>query len=418
MNKKIAIVLGGTAPHIEVIRQLKERGFYTILIDYFDNPPARAAADEHIKESTMDQEKVLEIARERNASLVISACVDQANITACYALEKMGLYAPYSYETAKKITNKGDMKKAMLDNDIPTSKYIYIDDASNIPEIDLQFPLMVKPADSNSANGVKKAENPEELKEYLDNAIKISRSNRAIVEEFVEGPEISMYCFVQDKKAHLIMTAERISIIEGEKNVLKCYSTIAPARPAKGLENRIEEVATKIASVFELDNTPLFIQAIVKDGDVSIIEFMPRVGGSTCFSTIHDNTGFDIISATIDSYLGIRPELNYHKCEHLLITNEVYGKNCVFDHFEGEDELLKNNVIKHMIYHKAKGAVIENSRAATSRLGACIIEADSEDEMYDKVKTAFEKLDAFDDKGENIIRREINIYNLLKCNNN
>lgn len=416
MNKKVAIVLGGTAPHVEVIKQLQSRGFYTILVDYFDNPPAKAFADEHIKESTLDQEKVLEIAKERNAELVISACVDQANITACYVLEKLGLHAPYSYETAKSITNKGEMKKVMFDNDIPTSKYIYIEDATKIPEINLQYPIMVKPADSNSANGVKKAENPEELEEYLANAIEISRTNRAIVEEFVEGPEISLYCYVQDKKANLIMTAERISIIEGEENVLKCYSTIAPAPAAKGIEKRLEEVATKIAQAYELDNTPLFIQGIIKDGDISIIEFMPRVGGSTCFRTICDNTGFDIISAAIDSYLGIRPELNYHECTHLRVTNEMYGKDCVFDHFENEKQLIENDVIEHMVYHKAKGAVINNSRAATSRIGAFIVKAETEDEMYDKVKEAFEKINAYDDKGEDIIRREINIYNLLKCN--
>ena len=86
MEKQIALVLGGTVPHMELIRQLKERGYYTILIDYLDNPPAADVADEHIKESTLDEEKVLEIAKQRRASLVISGCVDQANISACYAL--------------------------------------------------------------------------------------------------------------------------------------------------------------------------------------------------------------------------------------------------------------------------------------------------------------------------------------------
>ena len=40
MNKPIALILGGTVPHSELIKQLKERGYYTILIDYLLNPPA------------------------------------------------------------------------------------------------------------------------------------------------------------------------------------------------------------------------------------------------------------------------------------------------------------------------------------------------------------------------------------------
>ena len=39
--KKKAIVLGGTNPHIELIRQLHERGYYVILVDFLPHPPAK-----------------------------------------------------------------------------------------------------------------------------------------------------------------------------------------------------------------------------------------------------------------------------------------------------------------------------------------------------------------------------------------
>ena len=40
---KTAIVLGGTVPHIDLICQLKERGFRTILVDYTTAPPAKVS---------------------------------------------------------------------------------------------------------------------------------------------------------------------------------------------------------------------------------------------------------------------------------------------------------------------------------------------------------------------------------------
>ena len=36
-QKKTAIVLGGVQNHIHLINRLKERGFYTILVDYLEN---------------------------------------------------------------------------------------------------------------------------------------------------------------------------------------------------------------------------------------------------------------------------------------------------------------------------------------------------------------------------------------------
>ena len=116
-ERKVAIVLGGTSPHIELIRQLHERNFFVVLVDYLSNPPAKQYADVHIQESTLDCEAVLNVAIEFNASLVISACVDQANITACYVAEKLNLPRPYSYELANNITNKGYMKEVMVAND-------------------------------------------------------------------------------------------------------------------------------------------------------------------------------------------------------------------------------------------------------------------------------------------------------------
>ena len=40
-----ALVLGGTDDHIALIESLKRRGYRTILIDHYENPPAQAVAD-------------------------------------------------------------------------------------------------------------------------------------------------------------------------------------------------------------------------------------------------------------------------------------------------------------------------------------------------------------------------------------
>ncbi|MBO4909063.1 MAG: hypothetical protein J5476_07260 [Lachnospiraceae bacterium] len=124
-----ALILGGTAPHKELIEKLKKRGYHTILVDYFENPPAKEVADEHIMISTLDKEAVLETAKKLNADLVISTCVDQANAVCCYVAEKLGLPIPYSYETALDMTDKSRMKKIMKEHDIPTSDYLVLDEA-------------------------------------------------------------------------------------------------------------------------------------------------------------------------------------------------------------------------------------------------------------------------------------------------
>lgn len=413
MSKPIAIVLGGTVPHCELIRQLKDRGYYTILVDYLDDSPARTVADEHLQESTLDQEAVLRIAKERGAELVITGCVDQANITACYVMEQLGKRPPYSYETALKVTNKGEMKRVMMENGIPTSRYVYVDSGDQEISVDLRYPVMVKPADSNSSNGVKKAYNEEEMRRYLEKAIEFSRNNRAIVEEFVTGQEISAYCYIRDHKAKLLMTAERLSVLDGEDEVIKCFASIAPARISEKTAKKAEEVATQIAQAFDLNDTTLFYQGIVNGEDIDVIEFAPRVGGGSCFKTIKGNTGFDVITATIHSWLGEPVSFDtWSAPEHIYVVNTVYGKDGTYDHLTGTEEVKESGLAEEVLQIRVSGDRLDNSRASSSRVCFFIVKADNETDMLDKIEKVYDRIDVIDDSGKSLLRKDLSVYAL------
>ncbi len=406
-DKKVAVVLGGTAPHIELIKRLQRRGFYVVLIDYLDNPPAKNVADLHIQESTLDEEMVCKVAKDYGASIVLSACVDQANITACYANEKLGLPRPYSYDIASKITNKGYMKQVMCTHNIPTSKYVYLDRDEELETIELQYPVMVKPADSCAASGVKKAYNEEELRRYLADAKRISRNGRTVVEEFVEGFEVSVYAFVAEKKANIVMISQRMSVIEGEDQVLKCFATLAPAQMSEVAYRKIEKAATSIANAFDLDNTPLHVQVLISGDDISIIEFAPRVGGGISYQTILDNTEFDILEATIDSYLQIPVKPHFVSPKYLYTVNLVYGKPGVFDRLTGHDELIADGTIESLHFHKTRGMQISADRASGGRVAAFLVKSKDKAGLLAKIDKAMQTMNVYSSEGDELMRKDL-----------
>ena len=407
MNKPVAIVLGGTAPHIELVKQLKDRGYYVVLVDYLQNPPAKTYADFHEQVSTMDKDAVLNIAKKHKAGLVISACVDQANITACYVAEQMGLPHPYSYSFASNITNKGYMKKVMREHGIPTSQYLYLEKDDDLSCFDLIFPVMVKPADSCAASGVKKANNKEELLKYLAEAKGVSRTGRTVIEEFVSGVEVSVYAFIQNHIAKILMISERFSVIEGDKQVLKCYATITPPSITAVAKEKIKHLTNRVAEVFEMDNTPLHIQFICDGDSVNVIEFAPRVGGGISYKNIKENTGFDIIDATIDSYLGKRVNVKATLSPRYYSVNLAYGIPSVFDHLEGVDELIERGIVDSCHYHKTKGAILSDDRASSGRIAAILISGDSREDVLSKVRYTFKHINAFDENGRQILRKDL-----------
>jgi formate-dependent phosphoribosylglycinamide formyltransferase (GAR transformylase) len=263
IRKSVAIILGGTFPHIELINNLKRRNYYTILIDFLNSPPAKKYADEHIIESTLDRELILQIAQGRNTELIISSCVDQANVTACYVAEKLNLPHPYSYETAKIISNKISMKKLMVEGEIQTSRFAEVDNLTMLNNHNLKFPLIIKPSDSNSSKGVRKAINKAELNEFADYAFSISRNKKVIVEEFIEGKEIGVDCYIENGDAKIIMTRERIKINDEHISTQQIIGAFWPANLTNKNLKAIKIIANKIAKIFQLNNTPLLMQVIL-----------------------------------------------------------------------------------------------------------------------------------------------------------
>ncbi len=424
VTREIAIVLGGTNPHKELIRNLKNRGYYTILIDYNESPPAIFDADEHIRESTLDKEKVLEIAKKRNACLVISACIDQANVTACYVAEKLNLPRPYSYNTALSVTNKKLMKDIMVSNGIQTSKHFTVGQLGEIDSSVLKFPLIVKPIDGNSSKGVRKAINQKELKTYLKDALNLSRNDTAIIEEFKEGKEIGVDCFIKDKEVIILRTRERHKMIVDKDNpIQQIQSAFWPADLSDDCMTKLNLIFNKIAEIFNLDNTPLLVQAIVENENINIIEFAPRIGGGENYKNIKLYSGFDIIDSAVNSFLGI--PVNIDKKIGLNKSNEkekfcvksdyfetvfIYAKPCTLGKVIGLEELLKKKAIEYYCIYKETGNVLGKDLSSNNRVGSFIVKSESKSGLGLKIRKVLDKIEVFDINGNPVMKNDIYDY--------
>lgn len=397
---KKAFVLGGTVPHIELINKLKSRGYHVTLIDYYDNPPAKAAADAHVKASTLDKEAVLKIAKDNNADLVISSCIDQANSIACYVAEQLNLPHPYSYAKSLDVTRKGLMKTIFKRNGIPTSDF-YLIDKDSPREIKLPFPFVIKPTDANSSKGVYKINNNDEFYEKIDDSIRISREGKAIVEGFVAGTEIQVDCVVINHKAHVLMTSDKVAFDNGGRE-LQVTGFSVPGICCERFSERLQEIAQGIADAFELDNTPFFYQAICDEKEVYVLEFAPRLPGGTRFETVKLISGFDFIESSIRSFLGEPIEGTIHVPKSKYVMRFLYMKPGVYDHIEGLDELLADGTINHYFPFVVKGKTIDSSMSSGNRICAIMTEGNTYAEAEGKEAEALKHLAVIDEHGKDL----------------
>ena len=170
--KKVMILAGGNdqIALMEEIRRYFKNEVEIILVDMSEKVRAIPYADKFLKISTMDKAAVLKAAREEKIDYILTACGDQPLSTMAYVATEMGLPTYLTEHDVRDLTNKRYMKEKMVQVGIPTAKHIYINKTWDGKLPDWEFPLVVKPVDSNGSKGVKKVFSQADLEKSLKEA--------------------------------------------------------------------------------------------------------------------------------------------------------------------------------------------------------------------------------------------------------
>ena len=401
-----ALILAGSCPQIVLMSQLKERGIYTILADNNPNAVARPYADEFVKVNILDFEAVKQVAIEKQADFLITVCADQVLLTVAKVSEDLGLPCYIDYETACLVSDKGHMKDVFKKWNIPSSKHVFMDELDLNKITDMSYPLVVKPVDAYSSKGVRRCNNMEELRIFFAEASNISRSGVVIVEEYVEGAELTVDFEIVDGKA-IFLSASNTEKVNYQDRFL-AFRTRHPASVSPDTIERIKIIGQKIADAFQLKNCPMLIQLLTDDHKESVLEFSARTGGGAKYLLIKMMTGFDPITAVIDLTLGSKPQVVELKAESKLLTNEfLYAYPGVFDRLEGFEELKQEGILAEYWQFKWKGAEIINATTSSDRVASITIKADSYEELVTKHNEVAKRIKVISLDGHDIMRHDL-----------
>lgn len=401
-----ALVLAGGFPQIALILELKGRGYTVLLADYLENPVAKPYADEFYRISTLDVEGIKALAAAQSVDLVITACTDQALLTVAKVSEELGLPCYIDYETALRVTNKFYMKQTFRDNGIPSAKYFTADKLDESLVRDLRYPCIVKPVDCNSSKGVAKVYCPDELEAAFALAVKYSRTDTAIVEEYIEGREITVDVQVKDGCTHVLSMAYSDKIPDEDKFVI--WRTRYPISESEAVISCIEDTAQRIADAFGLRDSLMLIQLICDGENIFVLEFSARTGGGVKHQLIKKVSGFDVIGAVVDLSLGKSPEVEIRPPETKYITNVfIYCNEGVFDRALGFEELKERGIITEYFIFKRRGTVMGGAASSGDRVGGFTVQGDSLGELKRKYGEALEEIGILDPSGRDIMRREL-----------
>lgn len=406
---KKALVLAGGLPQAELIKNLKNRGYFTILVDWGSNPIACKFCDLFFQVSTLDVEKVKKIAVDEEIDFLITVCTDQALMTVARLSEELKLPCYIDSNTALHVTNKEYMKNILKRYGIPTSKYRMADATSDVSDEKMKYPLIVKPVDCNSSKGVIKVNNTAELLVAIKQAQNLSRSGKALFEEFVVGQEISVDAYVT-KGISKILNISQINKVEKE-NMFVIGSAVTIPVCSFRYFNRVSDIVQKIAEAFELNDSPLLVQMIINE-DVSVIELSARTGGGEKFIVIKQLSGFDPIKAVIDLTEKKVPNLDIKNATYRCASVFIYCNLGILDHFEGIEIIQKEGIIEHFMVFKNKGSRVGGVSNSGDRVAGVIFHGNSEEELHEKCAYINKRIKIISTNGCDIMKHDIFINSI------
>lgn len=402
------LVLAGGFDQIALINELKSKSIYVILADYYENPPAKKYADKHFQISTLDEEAIYELAKKEKVDLVTTACTDQALLTAARVSERLNLPTYISAQTAMSVTNKAYMKRCFVENGIPTANAVLLEEHLNWKEKinDLpEFPLVVKPCDCNSSKGVICVTKDNELYDAVENAFRLSRSGKVIIEQYIDGRELSIDVWIEGTEAKILSASET----EKMPNAEGSFTIFQSKYPVDGIErykSKMESIANNIAKAFYLSDCPMLIQVLIQDENIYVIEFSARMGGGTKYKLIEYMSGINIMQVYTNRILGIKNQHIEPKwSEQYIELDYLYTYNGIVTELRGFEECVDKEIIKAYFQYKAAGSTITSRKTSSDRTAGILLTADSKEELEKVRKIAFENIEILDNQ-KNILYKE------------
>lgn len=340
------ISIGAGKNQLPFILKLKELGFRVIAVDQNSNAVGFAHSEIKIIQSILDYRKIyaaiLKLYLDEPIVGIGVRSYGKAVLTASYIAKNLQLIGD-DWQVLEKFYNKKTMKTYLGENDVlvPRSySWKSFRSASKFIQ-SISFPCILKPIDTVAKLGIEIFVTPETLQKRLSQ-IK-NQDNLFLLEEFIEGNEVTVLGFVQNGKFQLVSISDKVT------TSYPPFLEISHRLPTTQIKSlgELKLICQNIVSLTGLENSPLVAEfKITPRGEIYLIEVMPEIGGEYIADhLIKEFYSYDYFKNYVQLLLGnpISPvESNSKK------KKEIISQICFIAPPEGESKFVSNKQVNEL----------------------------------------------------------------------
>ncbi len=372
------MIIGASVLQLPAILKAKEMGLYVGVADY--NPQAIGIqyADEFFNASTMDEDAVLAAALEFKPDGIMTLATDMPMRGVAKVSETLGLHS-ISYNTAVKATDKFEMIKAFKANDVASPWFFTVDSLDELKALEnqLSYPCIMKPTDNAGSHGVVLAQCFDDLLQSYEYSHASARHGRVILEEYLQGNEVSVEVMVVDGKVSILQITDKLTT--GAPHFVEMGHS-QPTRHPLETQQAIKDLAIQACQAVGIDQGPAHVEMMVTKRGPVMIELGARMGGDNITTALVPlSTGIDMVKATIDVALGNMPDIE-QKCQCGSAIRYLEAPKGVIASITGVEEAKQTPHVKDVIMTKAVGDPSTPIHCSNDRIGSVIAQAATAEE--------------------------------------
>lgn len=368
------LVLGAGPAQLGLLEAARARGLWVAVVDRDPSAPGFAFADRRCILSTEDEPAIERLVGALGIDGIISPGTDWPVGVAARIAERAGLPHPITPQTAVLATNKLRQRERLAEAGVPQPRSWVVGNGDEPPAVD--GPVVVKSPDRQGQKGLTLVVDPAALVPAIETARAAARSGIALVEELVDGPEVTVVGFSIDGVFTALTVTDRITAELPAFGVALAHvwpSHVGGQTPA---------VAEAAVAALGIENGPSYTQLRIGPDGPQVIEVAARLGGGHDAELVEAVLGVDLNGLALDAALGNELVLTPHKPRvGGAVTRFLVAPPGVLERVEVPEG------VEARIYREP-GYVFTPLRRGADRAGAVLVTADSREEAVARADAA------------------------------
>ena len=398
---KTLLIVSGGLEAVPGIKKAKEMGLFVVVSDMNPKAPGFAFADDAVIASTYDVDATVAAAvryhREKRTIDGVMCMASDVPLTVASIAEALGLPG-VPVEAAKLASDKMAMKLRFKEKGIDIPWFLEVENVAHLQGIVRQkgFPLVIKPVDSRGARGVLRLTEQVDLNWAYHFSLHESPSRRVMVEQYLDGPQISTEALLQNGEGVTPGFTERnYEYLERFSPFIIENGGQQPSCLSKSEREAISELAIQAGCALGVQTGVIKGDMVFTEDGPKVIEVATRLSGGW-FSTdqIPLATGIDFVGAAIRVALGESVPVEE-------LTPQYWRGAAIRYFFPPPGRLSAiNNVKKYrdvswihkLVFFVKPGDLIEEVTNHTKRAGCVITYGESKDEAVARAREVIDNI--------------------------